>query len=80
MVGAEYAVDVFFCMAAFLATYVLLNKLSKSSSTCFNFPLAYFHRCYRLVPTLAFVTLIHMYLFPYLVEGPLAANFYNLYI
>ena len=28
--GGEYAVDAFFCMAAFLGTYVLLGKLAKS--------------------------------------------------
>ena len=58
--GAEYSVDAFFSMAAFLGTYVLLGKLAKSRSICFNFPLAYFHRWYRLIPTLAFVTLLVM--------------------
>ena len=69
MQGGEYAVDAFFCMAAFLGTNVLLGKLSKSKSICFNFPLAYFHRWYRLIPTLAFVPLLVMYLFPFMVEG-----------
>lgn len=76
MQGGEYAVDAFFCMAAFLGTYVLLGKLSKSNSICFNFPLAYFHRWYRLIPTLAFVTLLIMYLFTFMVQGPVAPAYY----
>ena len=76
--GGSYAVDAFFCIAGFLGTYTLLFKLSKSNRICFNFPLVYFHRWYRLVPTLAFVILLNMYLFPFLTEGPVAVSFYYL--
>ena len=64
-------------MAGFLATYVMLGKLAKSKTGCFNIPLAYFHRWYRLVPALALTTLIIMFLFPHLVKGPLAGDYYN---
>ena len=74
--GGEYAVDAFFCMAAFLATYVMLGKLAKSKTGCMNVDLAYFHRWYRLVPALALATLVVSYLFPWLIHGPMAGMYY----
>ena len=58
--GGFYAVDAFFGMAGFLATYVLLGKLEKSKGKI-NIPLAYFHRWYRLVPALALLILLFQY-------------------
>lgn len=56
-------------MAGFLATYVMLGKLAKSKGF-FNIGLAYFHRWYRLVPALAYVILLCLYIFPYIISGP----------
>lgn len=75
--GGEFAVDVFFCMAAFLATYVMLGKPAKADGFCCNVLLTYFHRWYRLVPALGLVTLIVMFIFPSLMSGFLAAGFYQ---
>ncbi len=69
--GGLYAVDAFFCMAGFLANYVLLGKLAKSKGKI-NILLAYFHRWYRLVPALAFLILTGMYLFPFIIQGPIS--------
>lgn len=71
MQGGYYAVDAFFCMAGFLATYVMLGKLAKSRRF-FNIGLAYFHRWYRLAPALIYVLLLCLYVFPYIIEGPVA--------
>lgn len=69
--GAFFSVDAFFCLAGFLGTYVLLGKLAKTRG-CINVPMAYFHRWYRLVPALAFCILSCLYLFPFLISGPIA--------
>ena len=74
MKGGEYAVDVFFCMAAFLATYVMLGKLAKSGGWI-NPLLSYFHRWWRLIFPLVIVTLVGMYIIPYLIRGPLSQSY-----
>ena len=58
-------------MAGFLGTYVLLGKLAKTNG-CLNVPMAYYHRWYRLAPALGFLILSCLYLFPFLVSGPVA--------
>ena len=63
--------DAFFCLAGFLGTYVLLGKFAKSRGYI-NVPMAYFHRWYRLAPALGFLILSCMFLFPFIVSGPIA--------
>ncbi len=53
---------------------MLLFKLQKSKGKI-NIPLAYFHRWYRLVPALAFLILVILYILPFVVSGPLAYQY-----
>ena len=67
--AGEFAVDAFFLMAAFLATYVMMGKLS--SKGCINPLMVYFHRWWRLIFPMALLIIIASYIFLYLMSGPL---------
>jgi hypothetical protein len=70
--GGYYAVDSFFFLSGFLTFYIMTSKLYSKGG--FLGPiktfLIYFHRYYRLIFPLAFVTLVVMYLMPYIGSGP----------
>ena len=51
VMGAFYAVDTFFFLSAFLGAYLMIPKLKNQSIK--NFVMIYFHRFFRLIPTLA---------------------------
>ena len=67
--GGEFAVDVFFFMAAFLATYVMMGKFTKAG--WINPLMVYFHRFWRLIFPLVIATFVGSYILAYLIRGPL---------
>lgn len=67
--GGFYAVDSFFWLSGFLTFYLLTAKMyPKKGKT--NFGLVYFHRYYRLIFPLIFITGMSMYIFPIMGDGP----------
>ncbi|KAI3386199.1 hypothetical protein SNEBB_007434 [Seison nebaliae] len=71
VIGALYAVDVFFLIAALLVTYGMLMKLKQRP---FSLPmLGYYiiHRYLRLVPTFFAMFCFTVWLVPHLGEGPI---------
>ena len=67
--GGFYAVDTFFFLSGFLSFYLLTVKTYKKSSIL-SWPLIYFHRYYRLIFPIIFVTLLTCFIIPYLGSGP----------
>ena len=70
--GGVYAVDVFFFLSGFLTFYLLTAKLYPKGGWdgCKNFLLLYFHRFYRLIFPVVFVTGITVWLMKYFGNGP----------
>ena len=68
IVGANFAVDTFFFLSAFLATLVMVRKLERGG----KIPIlkAILFRFIRLVPVLAFVIVVFSLFVPYLGTGP----------
>ena len=67
--GGFYAVDSFFFLSGFLSFYLLSIKLYRKGGIL-SWPLIYFHRYYRLIFPVLFVTGIAMYNMKYLGDGP----------
>jgi peptidoglycan/LPS O-acetylase OafA/YrhL len=68
LLAGFFAVDVFFYLSAFLGTYLMIDKFSKSRM---NIPLIYFHRFYRLAPNVFLLIVFAMTFFPYFGSGPI---------
>ena len=68
--GGFYAVDVFFFLSGFLASYLMTIRLYPRKGKD-NYLMLYFHRFYRLIPAITAVTFIGLYLFPYFGSGPM---------
>ncbi len=74
--GGFFAVDVFFLMSGFLAGYLLMKRMKNSTDSCCCSVLGfYYHRWFRLVVPLAFTILLALYIFPFLVSGPLSYSY-----
>lgn len=69
ILGGFYAVDVFFFMSAFLGAYLMIGKFKGKRYP--NFLMVYFHRFYRLLPTLALFHIAYITFWSYLGYGPL---------
>ena len=69
VVGAFYAVDVFFFISGFFAAYVLLSKYLQKP--CINIPVIYLQRMYRLGPPVLMVILFVITFLYFLGDGPL---------
>ena len=67
--GGLYAVDAFFFLSGFLSFYLLTAKMYPRKGKE-NFFLLYFHRYYRLIFPIIFITIFGMFLIPYLGDGP----------
>lgn len=69
--GGFFAVDSFFVMSGFLVAYLLLLELKKKGMQRITMPLFYFHRLWRLWPTIAVGTLFYWLVSPYVwTTGP----------
>jgi hypothetical protein len=68
--GGFYAVDTFYILSGFLVVYLMLGKLYPTKGKT-NYPLVYFHRFYRLVPAILFLSTFVIYIFPLIGDGPL---------
>ena len=66
--GGFYAVDVFFYLSSFLGCYLMVSKLEKSRRV--PFAMIYFHRFYRLAPTVFLVIMFFMTFYRMLGNGP----------
>ena len=66
--SAEFAVDSFFMMSAFLVTIGIVNRLAAGKRL--NVPLLYLHRYVRLTPVYAFAMVVFTYVAPHLSSGP----------
>jgi len=73
IMGAFYAVDVFFFLSAFLGAYLMIPKLQNSNllSLILNFVMIYIHRFIRLIPTLALFICLMLTFLNFLGNGPL---------
>ena len=69
IMGAFYAVDVFFFMSAFLGAYLMIPKLKGRNLT--NLGLIYFHRFFRILPTLGLFLALILTFVVYLGSGPI---------
>ena len=69
VVGALFAVDVFFLISGFLAAHVLLNKFFQTA--WFNIPMIFFHRIYRLVLPIGMIILFVVTFLYFLGDGPI---------
>jgi hypothetical protein len=71
--GGFYAVDSFFFLSGMLTFLLLTEKLFPKRGWAGGYKtfLIYFHRFYRLIFPIVFVTLIAMYLMKYLGSGPM---------
>mmetsp|Transcript_1326 Transcript_1326/g.1443 ORF Transcript_1326/g.1443 Transcript_1326/m.1443 type:complete len:620 (-) Transcript_1326:12-1871(-) len=67
--GGLFAVDSFFFLSGFLTCFILAAKLYPKKGLG-NFPLIIFHRYYRLIFPLVFITGSAMFVFKYLGDGP----------
>lgn len=64
--------DSFFWMSGFLLSYTILQKMGSGSlGNWLWVGKAYLHRYLRLTPTVIFVTLFVMFVFPFIGSGPL---------
>lgn len=68
--GAYFAIDVFYFVSAFLATYLLAVRNYEGK---FNILKAYLHRFIRLWPAVTLFTFFLMTFNHFLVDGPLSA-------
>ena len=66
--GGFYSVDVFFYFSAFLGAYLMVLKFENSRKI--NFAMVYFHRLFRLVPTLLLFIGLLLTFYIYMGEGP----------
>ena len=74
--GAFFCVDTFFFLSGFLLAYGTLGKFySRRGVTIPQTIGMFFHRLYRLVPTMAFLIAFYMTLFKYLGSGALYPAF-----
>jgi len=69
VMGAFYSVDVFFFMSAFLGTYLLIPKLKRNN--IITLLLIYFHRFFRIIPTLGMFLWLFISFYVFLGNGPL---------
>lgn len=80
LTGAYFAVDTFFFLSGFLATFIMLKKFykvleqKKYYSYLKTIPFIYLNRFLRLTPTYFFVLLMYLKIVPLLSSGP----FWNL--
>lgn len=80
LTGAYFAVDTFFFISGFLATFIMLKKFYKVLEQrkyvryLQTIPFIYFNRFLRLTPTYFFVLLMYLKIVPMLSSGP----FWNL--
>lgn len=77
--GGFYAVDSFFFLSGLLTFYLLTEKLlpKKGWAGFYKTFLIYFHRYYRLIFPLVFVTLFTMYIMRYIGDGPMNRNLWD---
>ena len=69
--GGLFAVDAFFFMSAFLATYIMIQKLKKVRNFGPGTVLGiYFHRVFRLLPTIALLMLLVVAIWQFMGDGP----------
>ncbi len=68
MTGNELWVDVFFFLSGFLVAFGALGELQKKGRI--NWGLYYFHRVWRLTPSLAMVLFVYVALSPFVGQGP----------
>jgi len=68
--GWAYAVDTFFFLSGFLSFHLLTAKAYKRNGKM-NLAFVYFHRYYRLIFPVLFITFFVMYVFPFLGFGPI---------
>lgn len=68
--SAFYAIDVFFFLSGFLAAYILLKKMYPQGGRI-NVLLVYFHRYFRLIPSVLGIMLVSVFLFARLGDGPM---------
>jgi len=70
--GAFFAVDIFFFLSAFLATYLMVDKFRNMERLNLGTVLQiYFHRIYRLIPFIALMTIFTIGFVGKLGSGPL---------
>lgn len=67
--NGSFAVDTFFLMSGFLATYSILKMLDKTNGK-FNVVMFYVHRYLRLTPTYAILLAITATIVVYVGNGP----------
>lgn len=67
--AAEYAVDVFYFLSAFLVTYLTYEEV-KAARRPINWPYYYIHRFWRLTPVYMFVLVMSFKLAPFIGRGP----------
>ncbi|KAJ5071076.1 o-acyltransferase [Anaeramoeba ignava] len=65
ILGAEFAVDTFFFLSGFLMAHLAFERRKS-----FNIGLFYFHRFWRLLPSLGFVLLVFTFLAIFFGDGP----------
>jgi len=75
--SAEYAVDTFFFMSAFLATWGILRQLEKRSLTVGSYWSMMLARYLRLTPTYLLVVVVYWQVLPYVSNGP---NWYHTWV
>eukprot|EP01094_Clydonella_sp_ATCC50884_P004907 TRINITY_DN13901_c0_g1_i1.p1 TRINITY_DN13901_c0_g1~~TRINITY_DN13901_c0_g1_i1.p1 ORF type:complete len:760 (+),score=193.50 TRINITY_DN13901_c0_g1_i1:260-2281(+) len=69
--GGFFAVDSFFLMSGFLVAYLFLLELKKHGMRRITMPLFYFHRIWRIFPTVLVGTLFYWQVMPYVwTTGP----------
>ncbi|XP_078606530.1 nose resistant to fluoxetine protein 6-like isoform X2 [Branchiostoma floridae x Branchiostoma japonicum] len=70
------SVDSFFFLSGVLMAYLMLLQLDKYRREGRRFPywLLYVHRYWRLTPVYAFVLMLWVWVYPYIMTGPAATN------
>jgi len=76
--GGFYAVDSFFFLSGFLTFYLLTMKMYPKNGKA-NWFLIYFHRYYRLIFPVVFVTGVAVFLAQYLGNGPYYKNGWGIF-
>ena len=69
--GGFYSVDVFFFMSAFLGAYLMILKFDGKKFGLLHFPMIYFHRFFRLVPSILLFLWFIMSFYLYFGYGPI---------
>jgi hypothetical protein len=77
--GGLYAVDTFFFLAGFLTWYLVTIKAYARKGNI-NWVLVYFHRYYRLIFPIVFITFFAMYGYSFFADGPLYRDVANIMI